>query len=338
MQGAQTSSAILKIELLYADDLSRVPEQTRKRRRPHKILQVLEPADSFTVTGKASVRLRINDVSRNHRGRRFRLRLSAVHQGETIASIHTTPITVISKHPKSNPSRKRSRSRQNITCSSRKHISCSSRDTQSSENLRKKCCTGVNRAAVTSTCATDWGTRAFLMIKSLEKRCIGFGPCNTTITQCPSCLVVGNSESLQHGKNCLLAGLLADFVPPSTSSQQTQEEADAIIVTTPQEDVSSSNFDDASSQEDICKSNFDDACTYTSSSSSSSDEENEEVSWDVFQGFGGRTVAQDFEKEFSTSYFSSQHPDSDTDLSDSEVDKVLSDNDLLDALTTSISV
>merc|ERR1739845_67704 len=107
---------------------------------------------------------------------------------------------------------------------------------------------------------------------------------------------------------------------------------------TPQEDVSSSNFDDASSQEDICKSNFDDACTYTSSSSSSSDEENEEVSWDIFQGFGGRTVAQDFEKEFSTSYFSSRHPDSDTDLSDSEVDKVLSDNDLLDALTTSISV
>ena len=39
-----SSSAILKVELLYADDLSPVPDlSNRCKRQPHKILQVLQP-------------------------------------------------------------------------------------------------------------------------------------------------------------------------------------------------------------------------------------------------------------------------------------------------------
>ena len=74
------AEATLKVELAYADDFSTVPEYCVKRgatKRPphkinlHKMLQVINHPHPFNANGETSLRVRINDVSRNHGGRKF---------------------------------------------------------------------------------------------------------------------------------------------------------------------------------------------------------------------------------------------------------------------------
>ena len=234
-------SAVLKVELLYADDFTRVPETSKKKRQPHKILQVLEPAYEFNTAGEARVLVRINDVSRNHRGRWFCLNLSVVKQGVTTAFARTTPIKVISKDPK------------------RKRSSSSPTTPHSPEHARKRCCTDVNSAVAPS--GADWNKRAFDLLKSLKSRVIGFGPPPATITQCPSCLCLGNPTSLQHAKNCPLIALLNDFEQHSEEGSSSESGSE---------------------------------CTL------SSEEEDEEVSLDDFLGCG-TTVVEDFEEQCEAS-------------------------------------
>ena len=190
------SSSILKVELLYADDFSRVPDNSNKRHQPRRILQVLEPVPDFNAAGEARILVRINDVSRNHRCRLFCLGLSTINQGITTASVRTTPIKVISKMPKRNRSEA---------------------STLKSPNTRKRCCTEVTNNAVALS-GDDWKKRAFNVLTSLENRVIGHDPSHNKITQCPSCLVLGRQE---HAKNCALAALLEDFkkLPISRESE-----------------------------------------------------------------------------------------------------------------------
>ena len=185
---ACASTAILKVELLYADDLSRVPEESNKKRQPHKILQILEPADEFNAAGEARVLVRINDVSRNHRGRLFCLNLSVVNQGETTASAHTTSIKVISKHPK----RKGTRSRSEESCAARP-------------------ATPAPACSAAAPSSAAWRQSAFNLLKKLEKRDIGLSESPVAILQCPSCKTVGDSMSFQHLKECRLAAIIRDF-------------------------------------------------------------------------------------------------------------------------------
>ena len=104
MQNHRLNGATLKVELVY-DDLQPVPNgfpKCKKRQPSYSILQILDhPLPfSFAGGGETNVRVHINDVSRNHRGRKFRLKLSVMRQGKAIVSTHTTAIKVISKHPK----------------------------------------------------------------------------------------------------------------------------------------------------------------------------------------------------------------------------------------------
>ena len=110
MQGPRLSApAILKVNLVYADDFEIVPYKrpkklglkSLKRRRPDEILHLFTTNNVFSPAGDAFVRVRINDVSRNHHGRQFRLMLSATTHDAQTGAIYTTPIKVISKHPKS---------------------------------------------------------------------------------------------------------------------------------------------------------------------------------------------------------------------------------------------
>ena len=201
------AEATLKVELVYADDFSAVPEyfmkKGTKKRRPHKMLQVIDHPRPFnTDNGETLLRVRINDVSRNHRGRKFCLKLSVITQGATASYTYTTEIQVISKHPNR---AKRARSSSPDACS------CIP-VTQSPEQQ-----TGTENSHTCTTGAAwevhAWKLRAFELIKSLESKIIGYGPGNTPIHQCPICKVVDSSGSgfLQHAKGCKLHRLLEDY-------------------------------------------------------------------------------------------------------------------------------
>lgn len=301
------SSAILKVELVYADDFSKVPEtcNANTKRKRGRILQILELPNEFNSAGEASVRVRINDVSRNHRGRLFCLRLSVVNQGVTTASVHTTPIKVISKLSKLSK-RKRMRREQS-------QASFSSPCVKSSEHARKRCCNEVNSAVVNSAVVNSpvvnsvvassfcgWHTRAFNVLKSLERHVIGIGPSHTKITQCPSCLVFGNSMSLQHAETCPLAVVLKEF-------QQ---------------------FEGWSAN----KSN--------SECSPSSDDESHKVSSDDMHICGTRTIDEDTQEQFEASCLSlptQVGSDAEEEASPFDDDKVMDFDELL-ALIDPISL
>merc|ERR1719158_654031 len=99
---ASTSSPLrLEAQLVYANDLAKeVSMNSRSCSKRKNMLQILDQRD-FDAEGEAEVLCRINDVSRNHQGRQFCVRLRCCGADrKTIASCITTPIKVISKQPK----------------------------------------------------------------------------------------------------------------------------------------------------------------------------------------------------------------------------------------------
>lgn len=216
LQRSQLPQATLKIGLVYADDFSAVPEYCLKKRRPHKMLQVLEhPLPFNTDNGETLLRVRINDVSRNHRGRKFCLKLSVLRQGATATCTYTTEVEVISKHPKHPKPVKRKRSCRQFSCScAPAPQSPEQHDSGESSGLDARF---LARLDTTNPSDVDWEVcawkvRAYNLFKSLENRIIGYGPHNTAITQCPECKVFDSSGSaLQHAKDCELHRLLQEY-------------------------------------------------------------------------------------------------------------------------------
>ena len=200
-------SSILKVELLYADNGKRVPDTSHKRRQPHQTLQVLKPAKEFNKAGETEILARINDVSRNHRGRAFCLQLSVVHQGLIIASVATRPIKVISKQPKKKKAKAKRR-----RASERKHAS-------SALPKQKRTCTVPPIASL----GADWCNRApwhevaYKLLKTLQHYKLGSCP-SQNMAQCPSCSSIGFRHNFKHYPNCDLAGLLRDFGKPNPKS------------------------------------------------------------------------------------------------------------------------
>ena len=110
----QYEDLFLSAELVYADNFSPVLDKVIKGKK-RKLLMVLDrtttsnDCDEMIVSDRGvsirslNVRVRINDVSRNHTNRKFRLKLAAVSLSNKVRSapIYTKEIKVISKHPKS---------------------------------------------------------------------------------------------------------------------------------------------------------------------------------------------------------------------------------------------
>ena len=186
-------SAILKVELRYEDGVTRVPETNNKKRQPHKILQLLKPAEEFDEVGETRVVVRINDVSRNHRGRLFCLHLSVINQGVTTASVNTRPIKVVSKMPKHT----RPRSEKSPT-------SCAPVTPPPQKRLKQNSCVFVSPGA-------DWNKSAYKLLKSLQYLPFGYGPSHDRLMQCSSCSAVGKLPSLQHEPDCPHEALLREF-------------------------------------------------------------------------------------------------------------------------------
>ena len=247
MQGPKLTSANLKVDLVYADTLQKVPDKkpkklglkSAKRRRPNAILHLFGPTNAFSSGGEASFRARINDVSRNHFGRRFRLCLSAFIEDNAVTSTYTTPIKVISKHPKVPKSleghsdalipkdtpcaslaphaastekvvprkRQRSPSGENTTDESVGSLA------SQTEHARHD---SVRESVAVTT--VDWETRAFAMIKSSEKHVIGHTASNRAITQCPCCFRTGDSRQIEHAAACELSGVLNSYSSASTKT------------------------------------------------------------------------------------------------------------------------
>lgn len=195
-----TGLTTVKVDLLYADDFTQVPDNSpyictssKVRKNFQKILQVLQ-TDKFNAAGEAVVIVRINDISRNYGGRRFCLRLSAVNNGVTIASVHTTPVHVISKYPKLKRSRK---DESHAPYFSRTHLP-----------ERKRRCDGID---IADRARLEWGKRAYVLLKRFGKIFFTRDVSGAVITKCPVCSVFGDLHSLQHASSCALASLVKEF-------------------------------------------------------------------------------------------------------------------------------
>lgn len=194
-----TGLTTVKVDLLYADDFTQVPDNSpygassKMRKHFNKILQVLQ-TDKFNAAGEAVVIVRINDISRNYGGRRFCLRLSAVNNGVEIASVHTTPVHVISKYPKNKRSRE---DESHASDSSPTHVP-----------ERKRCRDEIN---IADKPLVKWIKRAYCLLKSLEKSYFVCGASGVIITKCPACSVFGDLHSLHHASSCPIASLIKQF-------------------------------------------------------------------------------------------------------------------------------
>ena len=235
MLGPKLESAILKVELVYFDNLKKVSDQqpkklgrkSKKNCRPKAILQLLQT--SPFSDSKASFKARINDVSRNHHGRAFRLRVIACVGENEVASELTSAITVISKIPKISKKKKTERPvvRHMDACIAEHTPPAATKVVPSKK--RRRCLvkgktadethgsvvsrTEHSESARVGEASPGWDKRAFLMIKKLEKRILRRNSSGQVITQCPVCFAVGNLRKICHTSTCILASLLKKASP-----------------------------------------------------------------------------------------------------------------------------
>ena len=258
MQGPKLTNASLKVELVYSDNLQKVTRKqpkklgrkSKKRRTPKSILHVFE-TEQFPSSGRARVRARINDVSRNHKGRHFRLLIFLCTEDKVVAKAHTDSIRVISKKPKSSgpikvisekptsserPDEGHSDGRiadDTLPAASAAHP-VSATTTEAPSKKRRRCVSKGKTAdeshgSIVSGLAQSesesarvvnpnahWGMRAFLMLKSLETRKIANGN-GVVLTECPSCFQTSYiPNKMQHLSSCILAKIVKNYSRVST--------------------------------------------------------------------------------------------------------------------------
>ena len=235
MQGPKLTNTSLKVELVYSGNLQKVARKqpkklgrkSKKRRTPKSILHVFE-TEQCPSSGRARVKARINDVSRNHQGRHFRLCIFLCTEDKVVAKAHTDSIRVISKKPKSSgpikvESEKPTSSEMlherpdeghsdgRIKAPSKKRRRCVSKGKTADES-HGSIVSGLAQSESESARVVNpnahWGMRAFLMLKSLENRKIGNGN-GVVLTECPSCFQTSCvPNKMQHLSSCILAKLV----------------------------------------------------------------------------------------------------------------------------------
>jgi len=183
----RTRSEKLRASLVYADTLENAP---------HSIFRVLKVKD-FNQGSVASFTCRINDVSRNHQGRRFRVKV----QTRTGEPYYSSPILVKSKRIHSKNKKKR------------KFFSSISLDS-TSQNMKKSCM------------SLDWQNRAFRTLKKLAWQIIGyersaFSPqsvdMSLPIVQCSCCQAICKFGTVRrHKPSCSLKRLIQEGSPDSS--------------------------------------------------------------------------------------------------------------------------
>jgi len=207
-----TNSLVLKTELAYFDNNKTVPENSRScsRRRKYKMLQILDQRN-FDKKGEAEIFCRINDVSRNHQGRKFCLRFSCACEGKVLAQCSTTAIKVISKRPK----RKINNNKIEDSVDTSNQGGCPSKRCRTGPCISKK-----------FTKPSDWEQRewmakSYLLLQHMQGQQVGFYDAAQTqpIFQCPIChgCSIPSSKLPVHNAGCVLASLLEQYQEPSRS-------------------------------------------------------------------------------------------------------------------------
>lgn len=201
---------VLKLELVYADDLSVV--------QTPKVFKILAQND-IDNEGLGSFAARINDVSRNHQNRSFRIRVSAVGGEFDVRHCVSSPILVKSKQ-----CTKKIKNHQIMF------------ESTNLKRQRETCDNPpISSKRVCGQCpATGWEEEARCVLRQLSWAVIGYernhqsstiDPCvvNTSrpIVECPMCKVVCRfGQERHHLQMCPLRRLLTKKPAPHGELQK----------------------------------------------------------------------------------------------------------------------
>jgi len=196
---------ILSAELVYADTLKPAPSE---------IFKVYDAQDFSPTRSVATFSCRINDVSRNHRNRSFRVKISA----DSLKPVFSAPIMVKSKRTRS----KKSKKKRVRTCVEKEN----GEEAFDTTLLKKQRCN-----------SEDWSADAAEMLRKLQWQVVGYERsvvCSGTtasssvdmkrpIVQCPHCRSVFRyGQARRHKPSCAIKYLLEDARQTSTRARPTR--------------------------------------------------------------------------------------------------------------------
>ena len=194
---SKSTSSPVRCTLVYADTL---------KNAPGSIFRVHGMKDFDEKTNVATFDCRINDVSRNHQGKRFRVKIQTA-EGE---AFYTSPILVKSKKIK-----KKLRNTKKRKFSPSPDISLSSPSPFIKEPLMKKACM-----------TSEWQNEAYKLLKNMAWQTIGFErnpfstqgvDCSLPIVQCPCCKAIAKfGTKRRHKPSCTLNWLVKEATCPDT--------------------------------------------------------------------------------------------------------------------------
>ena len=215
----------LGVSLVYADTLA--PVQSLATSSKKQILMVSKQ-DDIGADGEGLIHVRLNDVSRNHCNRSFRIRIDAQGGLVKVKPVLTRAILCISK---SKRKREAPPPMQRLPRADDAHDddateSDTSSASSSEERAPKRLCSAAATAA--ASCATTsaasstaWTSSATIILSSLEWRAIGATPQGRALYQCGVCGALTSQAQAQkrcHARGCRLEALLRVQPPPTAPS------------------------------------------------------------------------------------------------------------------------
>jgi len=243
----------LGAELLYADTLLPVPQSAGKKH----VLMVSQQVD-IGANGQGSIAARINDVSRNHANRKFRIKITCVGGLCMINPVLTRPILCISKSTRKRPPSPPVRSisedeaEERHTKSDDDTLSSSSSSSEEEGRLTVVAQRPAKRRCSSLSTAAAWNDEAASCLALLEWRAIGTNPAHAgrTIWQCGVCGVlseVSKSARRCHRRGCRLDALLRTSPPPPSiaSSASAAPTPQSVSHAAPASPPAPLSFDDA---------------------------------------------------------------------------------------------
>lgn len=193
-----SSSSPVRCTLVYADNLKPAPDT---------IFRVNGMNDFDEKSNIATFSCRINDVSRNHQGKRFRVKIQD-GRGE---AFYTAPILVKSKKIKKKTKNKKRKMSHSPSHSPFTH-------SPFNEPVMKKTCM-----------STEWQNEAYRVLKSMAWQIIGYEKnplssqnvdCSLPIVQCPCCKAIAMcGSSRRHKPFCSLKWLVQEATCPETLTE-----------------------------------------------------------------------------------------------------------------------
>ena len=212
----------LGVSLVYADTLA--PVQSLATSSKKQILMVSQQ-DDIRADGEGLIRVRLNDVSRNHNNRSFRLKIDAQGGLIQVKPVLTRAILCISKSTRKReapppmhrlPRADDAEDDEGTESDTMTDTSSSSFEKETEERAPKRMCSAAAVAAASCANAaapspTAWTSSATAILASLEWRAIGATPQGRALYQCGVCGALTSqvhARARGHSRGCRLEALL----------------------------------------------------------------------------------------------------------------------------------